>query len=217
MISKSLLLVIFILHAACGYAEDVLSTSNRIYRIPCGWPPCDNCPSSEQLVAPGIGFALEMGYGYLYFLAITPFFLHVSDIGRTAAVRWHNGTLQPVAQLQGSESYLQLMKQLSSTTPKTRFPDDIPTAVEKIQYILNHISRFINKMLHRPANRKTRILAEMVANLKESVESAIMPFRPITHAVVTSPDGMDLTEWELNDVLDYLHIKNLMGAPDDLY
>lgn len=71
MFSKSLLLVISVLHVACGSAEAALSTSNRTYRIPCGWPRCDNCPSSEHLVAPGIGFALEMGYGYLPVLAIT--------------------------------------------------------------------------------------------------------------------------------------------------
>lgn len=109
------------------------------------------------------------------------------------------------------------MKQLSSTTPEIRFPDDIPTAAGKIRYILNHFCRFINKLLHRPANRKTRILAEMLVELKGSIESAIIPFRSTTHAVVTSPDGMYLTEWEVNDVLDYLHIKNLMETPDDLY
>jgi hypothetical protein len=71
MVSKSLLLVISLLHVACGSAEDALSMLNHTYSIPCGWPRCDNCPSSEQLVAPGIGFALEMGYGYLHILAIT--------------------------------------------------------------------------------------------------------------------------------------------------
>lgn len=142
---------------------------------------------------------------------------NVADVNRTAAVRWHNGTLEPITQVEGSEPYLQLMKQLSSAIPRPRVTDDIPTTTGKIRYILNHFGRFINKLLHRPANRQTRILAEMLVELKESVESAIIPFRSITHAVVTSPDGIYLAEWELNDVLDYLHIKNLMETPDDLY
>ena len=39
----------------------------------------------------------------------------------------------------------------------------------------------------------------------------------MTHVIVTSPDGMCLTKWEMDDVLDYLHIKNLMAEPDSLY
>lgn len=32
------------------------------YRI-CPLPPCTSCPTDEQLRAPGIGFALEIGHG----------------------------------------------------------------------------------------------------------------------------------------------------------
>ncbi|KAH7347077.1 hypothetical protein BKA66DRAFT_477785 [Pyrenochaeta sp. MPI-SDFR-AT-0127] len=114
MFSKLLILVNFVLYLACGDASDTPSTSNRTYLRPCPWPKCSSCPSSEQLIAPGIGFALEMGYG-------------------TAAVRWHNGTLQPIAQVPGSSPYLQLMKQLSSTTRETRFPHNLPTTARKVQ------------------------------------------------------------------------------------
>lgn len=29
-------------------------------------PVCKNCPTIEQITAPGVGFALGMGYGYAY-------------------------------------------------------------------------------------------------------------------------------------------------------
>ena len=31
----------------------------------CPLPFCKSCPTAEQIQAPGIGFALEMGYGYV--------------------------------------------------------------------------------------------------------------------------------------------------------
>jgi hypothetical protein len=102
------------------------------------------------------------------------------------------------------------MKQLSSTTPETRFPRDIPTTIGRVQYVLNHLRRIINKFFGRPANRKTAILAGMLAQLKASVESALPSITPVTHAVMTSPDGMVLTDEEMDDVLDCLPIKDLM-------
>ncbi|KAH8700048.1 hypothetical protein GQ44DRAFT_718076 [Phaeosphaeriaceae sp. PMI808] len=135
----------------------------------------------------------------------------------TAAVRWHNGTTQPIAQISGSSAYLQLMKQLSSTTPESRFPSDIPTTAGKVQYVLDYLRRLMNKSFGRPTNLKAAILAEMLAQLKTSVEQVLSSTTPVTHAIVTSPDGICLTNWEMNDVLDFIHIKNLMEDPDSLY
>jgi hypothetical protein len=109
------------------------------------------------------------------------------------------------------------MRELSSTTRETRFPHNIPTTAGKLQYVLDHLRRFANKFFGRPANRKTAILAEMLAQLKASVESVLPSTTTVTHAIVTSPDSMRLTDWEMDDVLDYLHIKNLIKAPDSLY
>lgn len=109
------------------------------------------------------------------------------------------------------------MKQLSSTTRETRFPHNLPTTAGKAQYVLDHLQRFLNKFFGRPANRKTVILAEMLAQLRAFIESALPSITPVTHAIITSPDGMCLTDWEMNDVLDYLRIENLMEGPDSLY
>ena len=34
----------------------------------CPLPWCKRCPTTEQIQAPGIGFGLEMGYGYVILL-----------------------------------------------------------------------------------------------------------------------------------------------------
>ncbi|KAH8725401.1 hypothetical protein GQ44DRAFT_772074 [Phaeosphaeriaceae sp. PMI808] len=109
------------------------------------------------------------------------------------------------------------MKQLYSTARETRFPHNIPTSAGKVQYVLDHLWRFIDKFFGRPANRKTAILTEMLAQLKASVESALSSITTVTHAIVISPDGMYLTDWEMDDVLNYLHINDLMEAPDSIY
>ncbi|KAH7069826.1 hypothetical protein BKA63DRAFT_89352 [Paraphoma chrysanthemicola] len=156
------------------------------------------CPSNDQLTQSGIGFALEMGYG-------------------TAAIRWHNGTIQSVARVEGSQQYLNLMKDLSHTTPRSRFPDDIPATHDRVQYVMNALQRMVNKLFGFPTNKQTRILAEMLQDLKIAVEQALPSEQRVTHAVVTSPDSMRLTSEEITDVLDYLRIKNLMQEPDELY
>lgn len=165
-----------------------------------------------QLTQPGIGLSLEMSYGY-----------STSDLnnaaenlmnGRTAAIRWHNGTVQSVAQVKGSPPYIELMKQLAYTTPDSRFPHDIPTTDGKVYYMIKRLQRIINKLLGRPANSQTSIIAAMVDELKTAVESA--SGERVTHALVTSPDSIRLTTEEVGDALDYLKIQNVMKDPDEL-
>ena len=36
----------------------------------CPLPKCKRCQTAEQILAPGVGFALEMGYGYASVLLI---------------------------------------------------------------------------------------------------------------------------------------------------
>jgi hypothetical protein len=72
------------------------------------------------------------------------------------------------------------------------------------------------KFFGRPANHKTSILAEMLVQFNASVESALPSIKPVTHAVVTFPDGLPLTDWESDDVLDYVHLKDSLNEPDHL-
>lgn len=109
------------------------------------------------------------------------------------------------------------MAELSHTTPENRFPNDIPTKRGKFQYTFDHLRRFVNKLFGRPANKQTAILAEMIARLKASVEKTLPHGTHATHAVVTSPDHIRLTAYEIDDVLDYLHIRNSMAASDELF
>lgn len=131
-----------------------------------------------------------------------------------AAIRWHNGSIQPIAKVQGSSSYIDLMAKLSRTTPETRFPHDLPTDQEKKQYVLGRLQRLFNKFFGRSANAQTKILADMLRELKLSVQGHL-PYRTcVTHAVVSLPDSIGLTEEELSDTLDNLGIRNSMAIPD---
>jgi hypothetical protein len=109
------------------------------------------------------------------------------------------------------------MTKLLHTTPETRYPDDIPTPYGKIQYIVCRLQRAINKVLGRPSNQQTAILAEMLARLKTAVKELLPLGTYTTHAVVTTPDSIRLTAEEVGDVLDYLNIANLMVEPEELY
>ncbi|PVH92049.1 hypothetical protein DM02DRAFT_733904 [Periconia macrospinosa] len=171
------------------------------YHPICPLPICKSCPTMQQLTQPGIGFALGMEYG-------------------TAAIRYHNKTIQSVIQVQGSPAYLSLMLDLSHTTQHTRFPDEIPTRRGKLEYVRARLQRLANKALGRPANAQTAVMAEMITQLKTGVEdtlSAGTSRAGITHAVISSPDSIHLTSEELGDVLDYLKVTNAMAEPDDLF
>jgi hypothetical protein len=132
-------------------------------------------------------------------------------------IRWHNGTVQPVIRIQGSPSYVKLLKKLSYTTLQTRFPDDIQTTHGKVQYVLGRLQRISNKLVGVPANDQTAVFADMLKGLKIAVEDELPHKFRATHAVVTSPDSIRLTAEEIGDVLDFLHITNLMAEPDELY
>jgi hypothetical protein len=109
------------------------------------------------------------------------------------------------------------MRKLAYSTPETRFPHDIPTTDGRNQYVLGRLERVINKLLGRPANVPTSILASVLNDLKVAVENVLPPGQLVTHALVTSPDSMRLTAEEVGDVLDYLQIKNTITEPDELY
>ncbi|PVI01827.1 hypothetical protein DM02DRAFT_670962 [Periconia macrospinosa] len=198
----TLLLAILSTLATTAQGTTVLETHNtNRYRPICTLPICKSCPTTQQLTQPGIGFALGMEYG-------------------TAAIRYHNKTIQSIIQVQGSPAYLSLMLDLSHTTPQTRFPDEIPTRRGKLEYVRTRLQRLANKALGRPANAQTAVLAEMITQLKTSVEdtlSAGTSRASITHAVISSPDSIRLTSEELGDVLDYLKVTNAMALPDELF
>jgi hypothetical protein len=208
----SLLLLIYYL----SRCEALDETSVREYNYwRCPLPKCKTCPSPRQLEQPGIGFALEMGYGYLHLgeRMCNTQLMHAS----TAAVRWHNGTLQPLIRVSGSLAYLELMKKLSYTSAQTRFPDSISTIDGKAQYVISRLQRIINKLLGRLANQQAAIIDGMLAQLKVAVEEVLPPGIRTTHAVVSSLDSISLTLQEVGDALDYLQITNLITGPDELY
>ncbi|KAI4189635.1 MAG: hypothetical protein LQ346_005077 [Caloplaca aetnensis] len=184
----------------------------------CPLPVCKTCPTARQIHAPGVGFALEMGYGYDSYSSVSGITrsslrLTCPDRNSTAAIRFHNHTYHATAHVEGEPAFLTLMQRLA-TGPQHRVPHDIPSNWDKLRYLKRRTQRLLNRAIGRPATPETAILASMVAKLKTQIEHSLG--EKVTTAVLSSPDRICLTEEEVSDVLDYLKIKNLMSIPDDL-
>ncbi|TVY50745.1 hypothetical protein LCER1_G008416 [Lachnellula cervina] len=154
------------------------------------------CPSDEDIRAPGVGFALETSYG-------------------AAVVRLHDGTHQRIALIEGDASYTTLLRRLA-TGPKNRTPDHFDSNWKKWQYVKARAQRHLNKLLGRPATSETAILATMVSALYNETQTWLGRDQPIAAAVLSSPDRIQLTDEEIDDVFDYLKLKNLMTELDSL-
>ena len=76
--------------------------------------------------------------------------------------------------------------------------------------------RHLNKLLGRPATPETAILAAMVSALHDETQTWLGAEQPIAAAVLSSPDRIGLTDEEVNDIFDYLKLRNLMAEPDSL-
>ncbi|TVY87168.1 hypothetical protein LAWI1_G007468, partial [Lachnellula willkommii] len=172
-----------------------INTPQTYYRI-CPLPRCERCPSDEEIRAPGVGFALETSHG-------------------TAVVRLHDGAYQRIALIKGDASYTTLLRRLA-TGPENRTPDHFDSNWKKLKYVKARTQRHLNKLLGRPATSETAILATMVSALYNETQTWLGGDQPIAAAVLSSPDRIRLTNEEINDVFDYLKLKNLMAEPDSL-
>ncbi|TVY18190.1 hypothetical protein LARI1_G003133 [Lachnellula arida] len=172
-----------------------INTPQTYYRI-CPLPRCERCPSDEEIRAPGVGFALETSHG-------------------AAVVRLHDGAYQRIALIKGDASYTTLLRRLA-TGPENRTPDHFDSNWKKLQYVKARTQRHLNKLLGRPATSETAILATMVSALYNETQTWLGGDQPIAAAVLSSPDRIRLTDEEINDVFDYLKLKNLMAEPDSL-
>lgn len=162
----------------------------------CPLPFCKGCPTAEQIQAPGIRFALEMGYG-------------------AASIRHHNGTYQNLAYIAGESNYISLLQHLESGSPRSP-AHDLATYRGKVLWATERIQRLLSKNLGRPATPTIAVLADMLSKLKKQVQSVLKDGRKVTAAVLSSPDLVSLSGEEITDALKYLSITNLMAKPDTL-
>jgi hypothetical protein len=125
-----------------------------------------------------------------------------------------------VGPVKDSPGYVALMQQLA-TSPIKRMTNGErpPLGVNESDrstwpiYVLYHAKRYLNKLMLRPASPETRILAEMVSKLSLKVVAELGT--RVKAAVVASPDRNSFTEYEIEDIFDYLWIENLMKDKHD--
>ena len=222
-------MVLFLSLYLFGHAALVLGSSDQEFLAPlpedtsriCPLPICERCPTARQIHGPGIGFALEMGYGY-----VLPPYLDISLLPNsnvnislrhsTASIRSHDHSYQSTAHVEGQPAFLALMQRYA-TGPQNRVSiDDAASYWDKVRYLKGRTQRILNKAIGRPATVETAILADVVAKPKVQIEDTLTEGNKVTTAVLSSPDRIRLTEEEISDVFDYLKITNLMSIPDDL-
>ncbi|KAH8908548.1 hypothetical protein BR93DRAFT_966607 [Coniochaeta sp. PMI_546] len=162
----------------------------------CPLPRCRQCPSTQRRTAPGVGFALEIGYG-------------------TASIRNNDGTFEQVAYIPGSAEYIARMQYLATTSSERMHngerllpgvdEQDLRTMPALLWF---HLKRYLNKLLLRPADSRFSPLADMANQLRKEVEKYLG--KSITSAAISSPDRVRLTRVELGDIFDYIWMEDLV-------
>ncbi|KAL8758097.1 MAG: hypothetical protein Q9199_001730 [Rusavskia elegans] len=103
-----------------------------------------------------------------------------------------------------------------ATDPQDRVAHDIVSYSDKLHYLKGRTQRILNKATGRPATPETPLLADVVAKLEAQVEDTLGEGDKMTRAVLSSPDGIPISDEEISTVFDYLKTTNLMSIPDDL-
>ncbi|KAH7383539.1 hypothetical protein BKA64DRAFT_682540 [Cadophora sp. MPI-SDFR-AT-0126] len=183
---------------------DLVSTETKHYEpiFICPLKRC-SCPSKTRLIAPGVGFALEMSYG-------------------TVSIKYENGTIAPVAQVAAPADYIALMEHLA-TSPIKRMHDGSrpPPGVDESEnkgkslWIRFHIVRFIKKLLWLPSTPEVKTLANMATKLRREAETKLG--RRVKGAAMSSPDRVRLTRQEIGDIFDYLRMEDLVAEKDNFF
>lgn len=127
-------------------------------------------------------------------------------------IKFHNGTFDRVAFIEGDESYKVLMRRLV-TGPKKRTPDYMDSYWKKFFYSVARTQRLANKLVGRPATSETAIFASMVSKLVEATSIRLNGQYDVVAAVLSTPDRIHMTTEELGDIFDYLNLQDLMVKP----
>lgn len=108
------------------------------------------------------------------------------------------------------------MRQLAAG-PVNRTPDHFDFNWEKLQYLKLRASRLANKLAGQPATPKTAMLATMVSKLVNATQMWLGSEHNVVAAVLSSAGCIGLTDEELEDIFDYMKLKDLMNNPNSLY
>lgn len=145
----------------------------------CGLPICDECVPYELIHEPGIGFDLAASYA-------------------TAAVRYHDGSRENLAKIEGDSEYNALMVRFSQSTSS---PDS---------NLWDRLRRRTNKLLGRPATVDVGTLSNVLTRLRKEAEK--YSNIAITSVVVVMPNFRGIQQEDLDDAIEYAGLKSLMGT-----
>ncbi|KAH8881810.1 hypothetical protein GQ53DRAFT_466695 [Thozetella sp. PMI_491] len=75
-------------------------------------------------------------------------------------------------------------------------------------WILFHAKRLLNKLVWRPATPETKVLADLVSQLRREAETRLGG--RIKSAGLSTPEAVRITRHEIRDIFDYLGIEDLV-------
>ncbi|KAF2456045.1 hypothetical protein BDY21DRAFT_54994 [Lineolata rhizophorae] len=153
---------------------------------------CTDCVPRELVHAPGVGFSLSTSSG-------------------TAAVRFHNGTIAPVARVVGSLEYQELMFHLADDPPSWPL-----NPWERLKDELRKAKRRLNKSRGLPATPEVGTLSSMIEALRNETESFLG--HNVTSVVVSVPSLPTLRQGHehIEDVQDAVEYAGLEALRPEL-
>ncbi|PGH34118.1 hypothetical protein GX50_03081 [[Emmonsia] crescens] len=125
----------------------------RLDDNPGALPTCDKCISEEDILAPGIGFDITDSYG-------------------TAAIRYHNGSVQNLARVDGDEDFQALIRKLAAGPPALDCSRSL-SGWRKFLCWKSHMQRRLNKGRGLPATPDVGTLAVLFENLRLAVDDEL--------------------------------------------
>ena len=169
-----------------------------VFAYDCPLPLCDCCVPVSEREGPGIGFELTTSYGSVLSDAqdCLPSTYQVTS---TASIKYHNGTIYPVAIVPATPPYISLLTRLSLSTTPPR-----PSFLERQM-------RWLNKRLGRPATADVGTISTLLTSLRHATEAHLK--QPLDRVVVTTPQFPGLTRDDLRDAIEYAGLRSWLEYP----
>ncbi|KLJ11902.1 hypothetical protein EMPG_12955 [Blastomyces silverae] len=157
-------------------------------------PTCDKCISKEDILTPGIGFDIADSYG-------------------TAAIRYHNGSVENLARVDGDEDFQALMRKLAAGPPALDCSSGDLSRWQKFLCWKSHLQRNRNKSRGLPATPDVGTLAALFDALRLAVDDKLGQGSCTTRVLFTLfPWLPGLTSEDFLDAVDYTGLE-LIASP----
>lgn len=171
----------------------ILLTAPALVWATIGFADCPSCLPIAVHDAPGVGFDLTAGYGYLRPIIGILFCGEAHLYHRVSSVNFYDGPTKDVVKVEASQEYKDLIVRLSSS------PKPSP-------YLINWPRRWLNKQLGWPSTRDVGILSSLIVDIKNATE-AKLGIR-LDKIVLAQPRFPALTAEDMGDAIEHAGLQS---------